>query len=200
MTLRLALICHAPTRANRLSSFPDDEPLDRPGLQKAKAVRRGFTNGDHHLRSPALAAQQTAEALNVPALIETDLRECDYGRWAGRQLSVIATEDPAGLSQWLGDPNACPHGGETLVGVIRRASCWLNGQLDHTGVISAITHASFVRAAIICALGAPPLSFWRIDISPLSVTWLHRSKRSWTLSSTNERLQVKIPSDDNSLI
>lgn len=199
MNLRLALICHAPTTANRSSSFPGDEPLDGPGLKKARAVRSRVSNGDHHLRSPALAAQQTAEALNVSALIEPDLRECDYGQWAGRQLSDIATEDPAGLSQWLADPDACPHGGETLRGVIRRAARWLDGQLDHAGVSVAITHASFVRAAIISALEAPPLSFWRVDISPLSITWLHRSERSWTLSSVNERLRVRSPGWEESL-
>ena len=141
-----------------------------------------------YLRSPALAAHQTAEAMNIPALIQPELRECGYGHWAGRQISEIETDDPAGMAQWLSDPGACPHGGETLLSVLSRVSFWLDQQQGSDGVIVAITHASIVRAAIVCALGVPPLTFWRIDISPLSVSWLHRSHRPWTLSSANEQL------------
>jgi broad specificity phosphatase PhoE len=135
-----------------------------------------------------LAAHQTAEALNIPALIEPELRECNYGRWAGKPINDIETDDPAGLAQWLCDPAACPHGGETLLAVLGRVSCWLDEQQGSAGLIVAITHASIVRAAIVCALDAPPLAFWRIDISPMSVTWLHGGKHSWTLSSINESL------------
>jgi len=188
MPLRLALVCHAPTKANRLASFPNDEPLDGPGLQKARAVSLRFTSATRYLRSPALAALQTAEALNIPALIDAELREFDYGRWAGAPIDDIEANDPIGLAKWLSDPAACPHGGETLLAALARVSCWLDEQQGLTGLIVAITHASIVRAAIVHALGAPPLAFWRIDISPMSVTWLNRGKHSWTLASINDSL------------
>ena len=190
MPIRLALICHAPTHANRSSSFPKDEPLDDLGLQKARAVSQRFDKAIRYWRSPALAAQQTAEAMDIHALIEPELRECDYGRWAGMSINDIAASDRDGLSQWLNDPAARPHGGENLVAVLRRVAAWLDQQ-QGDGLIVAITHVSIVRAAIVCALDAPSIAFWRIDISPLSVTWLSRSSRPWTLLSTNEELTRK---------
>jgi broad specificity phosphatase PhoE len=190
MPLRLALICHAPTHANRASCFPRDEALDASGLEKAHAVAQPFDKATRYLRSPALAAQQTAEAMDINAMVEPELRECDYGRWAGQSINDIAASDRAGLSQWLGDPAACPHGGETLVSLLHRVASWLDQQQGE-GTIVAITHVSIVRAAIVGALDAPALAFWRIDISPLSVTWLSRSHRPWTLQSTNEELPRK---------
>jgi broad specificity phosphatase PhoE len=46
--------------------------------------------------------------------------------------------------------------------------------------IVAITHAPVIRAAIIHALGASPHVFSRIEIAPLSVVELRRSRRGWT--------------------
>jgi broad specificity phosphatase PhoE len=190
MPLRLALVCHAPTHANRASSFPKDEPLDASGLEKAHCVSQRFDKALRYLRSPAIAAQQTAEAMDIHALVESELRECDYGHWAGMSINDIAASDRDGLSQWLNDPTARPHGGEALVSLVRRVNNWLDQQ-QGDGTVVAITHVSIVRAAIVCALDAPPLAFWRIDISPLSVTWLSRSSRPWTLSATNKELTRK---------
>jgi broad specificity phosphatase PhoE len=46
-----------------------------------------------------------------------------------------------------------------------------------------VTHASVIRAAIVCALEAEPRSFWRIDIAPLSLTRLSGNHGRWTLVS-----------------
>jgi broad specificity phosphatase PhoE len=188
MALRLALICHAPTAATRTATFPADEPLDGPGLERARAAAHRFSNTARYLRSPALAAQQTAEALDLPAGIEPELRECDYGCWVGRSINEVQTDDPEGAAQWLSNPSNCPHGGESMLALLRRVSTWL-GTHDQSGQVVAITHASIVRAAIVAALDAPPRAFWRIDVSPLSVTWLHRGVEPWTLSSANQRLR-----------
>ena len=142
------------------------------------------------MRSPALAAQQTAEALGLPAESEPDLRECDYGRWAGRSIAAVHADDPAGMAQWFRDPASCPHGGEPLLTLLARIAAWLDSLRGQSNQIVAITPASVVRAAIVAALGAPPLSFWRIDISPLSVTKLSLNNELWTLVSTNQRLRV----------
>ena len=45
-----------------------------------------------------------------------------------------------------------------------------------------MTHPAVIRAAILVALDAPPKSFWRIDIAPVSHTVLHLPRAgSWTL-------------------
>ena len=48
----------------------------------------------------------------------------------------------------------------------------------------AVTHPAIIRAAILVALDAPPKSFWRIDIAPVSRTVLHFRGHAWTLRST----------------
>ncbi|MCW6507947.1 histidine phosphatase family protein [Hyphomicrobiales bacterium BP6-180914] len=148
-----------------------------------------FNDRARCLRSPALAAQQTAEALRLPAESESDLRECDYGRWAGRSLETVQADDPVGMAQWLRDPASCPHGGESLLALLARVAAWLDGLRGQSDQIVAITHASVVRAAIVAALGSPPPAFWRIDIAPLSVTKLTCNGILWTLVAANERLR-----------
>lgn len=188
MALRLALICHAPTVATRTASFPNDESVDGPGFAKARAVPRHFGEAARCWTSPALAARQTADAFGLSAEIASELRECDYGAWAGRSLDSVQTDEPAEASRWLSDPTAAPHGGESVLGVLQRAAAWLDAQSENDGKALAVTHVSIVRAVIVQVLDASPHAFWRIDLSPLSVTWLRCSHRRWTLVAINQKL------------
>ncbi len=45
----------------------------------------------------------------------------------------------------------------------------------------AVTHPAVVRAAMLIALDAPPKSFWRIDVTPVSRTALHFRGHAWKL-------------------
>jgi broad specificity phosphatase PhoE len=80
--------------------------------------------------------------------------------------------DPKGADEWLRDPTAAPHGGESLSSLMQRIAQWLDGEniIDCRSIL--ITHATIVRAAIVHAIDAGPNSFWRIDVAPLSVTRL----------------------------
>jgi broad specificity phosphatase PhoE len=51
--------------------------------------------------------------------------------------------------------------------------------MDHRAIL--ITHASIIRAAIVRAIEAAPKSFWRIDITPLSMTRLSGANGRWNL-------------------
>jgi broad specificity phosphatase PhoE len=53
------------------------------------------------------------------------------------------------------------------------------------GTTVAVTHAGWVRTAVLQALDAPPASFWRVDVAPASVTVLHRRDRGWALGRVN---------------
>jgi broad specificity phosphatase PhoE len=163
--------------------FRADEPID-PQMQHVLAVmQRRFLNADRVLTSPALRARQTAEALQLDATIEPMLRDCDYGRWAGLSSDQVQAQEPDLLADWLRDPGAAPHGGEAILSLIERVGAWLDGQSAVPGTTIAVTRASVIRAAVICAIGAPPQSFWRIDIAPLSVTRLSGVRGRWNLSA-----------------
>ena len=191
-TTRLRLLCHASTSAVRTSAFPADEPINSQKQQVLAVMQRRLLNADRVLTSPALRARQTAEALQLAATVEPMLRDCDYGRWAGRSFDQVQAQEPAGLADWLQDPGTAPHGGETILSLIERVGAWLDAQSDVPGKTIAVTHASVVRAAVIYAIGAPPQTFWRIDIAPLSITSLSGTKGRWNLVSAN-----CTPSNDN---
>jgi broad specificity phosphatase PhoE len=187
MTTRLKLLCHASTSAVRASTFPADEPLDDQGRQKLAAFPNSLLDSLRHndrcLTSPALRARQTAGALGLTATIEPDLRDCDYGQWTGRTFEEVQAEEPHAMAAWIGDPEATPHGGESLAALIARVSDWLDAQSAASGSVVAVTHASVMRAAIVCALKAEPRSFWHIDIAPLSLVRLSGHGSRWTLAS-----------------
>jgi broad specificity phosphatase PhoE len=75
------------------------------------------------------------------------------------------------------------------VDLIDRVGLWLKKQRD-VGHTLAITHPAVIRAAIVSALEARPLTFWRIDIAPLSITDLRWNERMWTLRSSGCVLPV----------
>jgi len=185
-TARLWLICHASTSALRSSAFPADEPLEPTALRKLRDVSAELPDADRCWTSPALRAIQTAEALQVPAVVEPLLRECGYGVWAGRTLDEVKSRDPEAVAAWLRDPSAAPHGGESIAALTARVATWLETQRQIPGTTLAVTHASIVRAAVVLALRAPPHSFWRIDVAPLSLTKLSSSGEHWTLGSIGE--------------
>jgi broad specificity phosphatase PhoE len=113
--------------------------------------------------------------------VNPSLRDCDYGRWAGRTLADVQTEEPAKVAAWLADAQAAPHGGESLSDLFRRVSTWMTECIREEGHTVAVTHAAVIRAAILHVLHAPAPSFWRIDIEPLSVVKLRSDGTRWTL-------------------
>ncbi|HEV3043293.1 MAG TPA: histidine phosphatase family protein [Roseiarcus sp.] len=182
MTTHLKLICHASTSAVRAAAFPADESLDGQGRQKlaAAALR---VRADRCWTSPALRACQTADALRLDATVEPMLRDCDYGRWTGRTLDEVQAQEPEAVAEWLGNPRAAPHGGESVLGLMERVAAWLDAQKGTPGVAVAVTHASVIRAAVVHALEAEARSFWRIDVAPLSLTRLSGANGRWKLVS-----------------
>lgn len=186
MHLRLLLVSHAATAAMRRGDFPADDALDQRGIAATQAWRARLPSAPAAavLRSPAACAEQTARLLGLAAETAPALDEADYGRWRGQRLSDIAAGEPDALARWLGEPDAAPHGGESVIAVIDRVGTWLDGLAGSSGTVVAITHASIMRAAMVHALGAPADAYFRIEIAPLSLLELRRSNRGWTWTAT----------------
>jgi broad specificity phosphatase PhoE len=178
VAVRLDLLAHGASAATRAARFPDDEALEASAIVALRGRLRFY---DRVLTAPARVARETAEALGFDAEVETALRECDYGRWRGLALKDVAALDPQGFAAWLGDPAAAPHGGESLAALIERAGAWLAHSLARDGATLAVTHASFVRAAVVNALGAGASAFWRIDVAPLGLARLSGREGRWNL-------------------
>jgi broad specificity phosphatase PhoE len=185
MTARLILVCHGSTEAVRRTAFPRDEPLDHHGMARAAELVGHLPSADTCWCSPELRTRQTADALGLSASVQPMLRECDYGRWAGKTLSEIVAQERQAAELWLRDSAAAPHGGETIVDLISRVATWLADEKARDQRSIAVTHATIIRAAIVHVMDAAPQSFWRIDIRPLSVTRLSsRGGGPWTIMSS----------------
>jgi broad specificity phosphatase PhoE len=183
---RLLLVRHAATAATRAAEFPADEPLDARGRAAAARLAAALPTRREALSSPALRCRQTAQAagLDAPA-IEPALLECDFGAWAGRSLADVHAAEPEAARAWMADPDARPHGGESLAVFVDRVGGWLERQAAGDGCAVAITHGGVVKAAVVRALNAPLGAFWQVDVAPLAITELHAHDGRWTVTRVN---------------
>lgn len=178
MSLRLTFLCVSPVEGTRGPAFGDG-PLDRRARRAAANRKAILPPYSLVLRAPSARCAQTAEALGVAATPEDALRDIDHGTWSGRTLADIRAEDPHGLSAWLTDPDAAPHGGESVGRLCRRTASWLEALPDGAGCVLAITEGSVVRAALVHALSIPARAFLHLDVPHRSTVTLTRSGGLW---------------------
>jgi len=183
MTLQITWIAHGATTATRRAAFPADEPLEDKARVKAGRLAGALGRADRVLVAPERRARETADALGLAGVSDRELRDCDHGRWAGRQLAELEAEAPAALTAWLTQLSANPHGGESIADLIRRVAVWCDSPDRGEGRVLAITHPAVMRAALVHALGAAPTTYWRIDVAPLSRLILSRQGISWRLQA-----------------
>jgi broad specificity phosphatase PhoE len=181
----LLLVRHAPTSATRASAFPADEPLDARGRGQAAGLAAALPRRCEVITSPARRCRQTAEAAGLEARVDDAIAECDFGTWAGRSLADVNEGEPDAVRAWMLDPGSAPHGGESLAVFCARIARWLDGQSAGDGRLAAVTHGEVIKAAVVHALGAPLLAFWRVDAGPLALTELHAHEGRWTIARMN---------------
>jgi broad specificity phosphatase PhoE len=178
MAQRLLVVAHAPTSTTKALVFGD------PGeLVRWEEFRRLSGRIASWVSGPEKVCQATALRLGGTAEAIQELRECDFGIWSGRALADIASQDPSGLDAWLRDPNAAPHGGESLAVLINRVGRVLDDQQWPDGRSVAVVTPLVARALLVHALGAAPEVIFRIDIAPLGRALISRSQQMWRLMS-----------------
>jgi broad specificity phosphatase PhoE len=175
VTVRLIFVSHAATAATVRAAFPADDPI-ATDLAPGPLARIVLA-----LAGPEVRCVQTGRLFGLEASVDPALRDCDYGRWAGRSLDEINVTDPEGVRQWLTDPRSAPHGGESLAALLVRAGSWLDGTAFPAGRVAVFTHPAVVRAVVAHALTAGPHALWRIDIPPLARATLSGGAGRWTL-------------------
>ncbi|MEE3627804.1 histidine phosphatase family protein [Nitrospirillum sp. BR 11752] len=188
-TRRLILLAHAPTRAQRDAIFASaTEPAEEAGLAQAGhwAEARALRKIGQLLTAPEDRARQTAAVLAATLGMEVTedaaLADLDAGSWQGRSLAELSVHEADAVAAWLGDPEARPHGGESLAQLRARVARWLENWTAE-GHTLAVTHPAVIRMAAAVVLDAPLQAFWRLDIAPLSLTDL-RWNRRWTVRAT----------------
>lgn len=164
-SIRLTLVCHAMTQAQKTGCMPkaDDSilALAQPLLAIGPAVQV--------LTAPERRACETAAWLSAQtqARVEPALADCDLGQWQGLSLKQLQAQNPQALSEWLDNPASAPHGGESFAQLCQRVAAWL-AAFDTPGEWLAVTHPMVIRAVLVQLLGCPLSAHQRIDVLPLS--------------------------------
>lgn len=172
---RLTLMCHARTVAQKRARFALEEPLDADWLAQRPDAGQGYRNVRQLLCGPELRTRQTAALFGDEPQVREALADCDLGRWRGLSIDELLKTEPEQLQAWLDDPEAIPHGGESIALLCRRVGDWLAGLEDRPGHLLAVTHPFVIRAALVNVLNCPAATFNRIDIEPLSTIELRFS-------------------------
>jgi len=178
--LRLTLMCHARTAAQKVARFPLDEPveIDWQALRGSRAA--SYKRAPTLLCGPETRTRQTAELFAGPATVVDALRDCDFGRWRGVRINDLQRDEPQALQTWLADRDVVPHGGESVAQLCARVEDWLQSLQGQTGHVLAITHPFVIRAALCKVMHALPVAFNTLDVEPLAAVELRFNGR-WRL-------------------
>ncbi len=158
--------------------------LDEVGDQQVAAVasrlagRLAGRRVDVIVSGPSPACTATAEAvaraLDLPVRVEEDLRETDFGAWAGLTYDEVAARWPGELQAWLASPAVAPPGGESLDATavrVARARDRIMVRSPRRTVL-VVTELMPIRALVRAALNAPATSVARIRLEPASLSWI----------------------------
>ncbi|MGA5761880.1 histidine phosphatase family protein [Nonomuraea bangladeshensis] len=181
----MLFVRHATTPGMRAACFPrEEDDADEASLARAAAL--GFAALPAWV-APARAARRTAAALGLEPREAPALREVDCGRWRGLPYERVAREEPEALASWLTDPDATPHGGESLAALAVRVAGWLEAARDEPEAV-AVCDAGAIRAALGHALGLGPQVTARFDVAPLSTTELVVTRDGWRVAHVNRKV------------
>ncbi|WP_308222572.1 histidine phosphatase family protein [Kitasatospora sp. A2-31] len=169
-----------------MARFGGHAPLDSAAVRRARAAAASVPAAARVLTGPSVRCTGTAAALGLEAVVAPELADCDWGRWEGHRLADLAAAEPEAIAAWLADPDAAPHGGESVAALGSRIRGWLDGLdgLDGPeagGPVLAVVEAAVVRTAVVQGLGLPAQAFWRIDVAPLTLTELTGRAGRWNL-------------------
>lgn len=156
-----------------------DPSLSEVGREQAERAATAFAaRGTIQaiVSSPLKRCQETAQAvaarLGLDVRIDEGLRETDFGAWEGLTFGEVRSRHPEELNAWLASPEAAPPGGESFAAVAHRVSATRDRlAAEYVGrTVLLVTHVTPIKTLIRLALGAPPESLFRMELSAASVS------------------------------
>ncbi|THA78050.1 bifunctional RNase H/acid phosphatase [Streptomyces sp. A0642] len=127
--------------------------------------------------SPLRRCRETAAAvaarLSLEVRIEEGLRETDFGAWEGLTFGEVRERYGADLDAWLASAKAAPTGGgESFAEVARRVAATRDRLVTRYAgrTVLVVTHVTPIKTLVRLALGAPPESLFRMELSAASVS------------------------------
>jgi len=124
------------------------------------------------LRRTRQTAQQLADRLGLPVLVEDGLVETDFGDWDGCTYAEVSERWPDELRRWLADPAVAPPSGESFEAVTRRVRRARDRILaKHAGsTVVVVSHVTPIKVLVRLALDAPATALHRMFLAPASVS------------------------------
>ncbi|MDX3531503.1 bifunctional RNase H/acid phosphatase, partial [Streptomyces sp. ID05-39B] len=169
------------TPEKRFSGSGGSDPaLSAVGREQAERVadalaRRGTVQ--HIVASPLARTRETAAAvaarLGLEVAVDDGLRETDFGAWEGLTFGEVRERYPDDLNAWLSDPQAEPTGGgESFAATaVRIAAARDKLVAAYAGrTVLLVTHVTPIKTLVRLALGAPPESLFRMELSAASLS------------------------------
>ncbi|MER5398656.1 bifunctional RNase H/acid phosphatase [Streptomyces sp. NPDC002599] len=127
--------------------------------------------------SPLARTRETAGAvaarLGLDVAIEDGLRETDFGDWEGLTFGEVRERHPEDLNAWLASPEAEPTGGgESFAATADRMAVTRDKLIAaYAGrTVLLVTHVTPIKTLVRLALGAPPESLFRMELSAASLS------------------------------
>ncbi len=161
--MRLFLVRHGITMYNLQGRYTGqaDIPLSPLGVRQAEAVglRLASEHIDTVVSSDLQRARITAQAIarhhRLSVQEDADLRENGLGDWEGLTFAEVRARSPELLVHWHLEPDAAPHGGETMFQVHERAKRALGRwQANYPqGTVVWSTHGGFIGVMLCHLLG-----------------------------------------------
>ena len=111
----------------------------------------------------------------------TGLRDCDFGSWSGLTLDEVGARDPVALADWLADPQARPHGGETLAELVGRVGRWSTSSRGRTAGRWPWCRPWWPGRPWCTPWACRAEAIFRVDVAPLGRVTVSRAADGWRL-------------------
>lgn len=151
--------------------------IGREQAERAAEALAGRGTIQHILASPLTRTRQTAaavaERLGIEVTVEDGLIETDFGAWEGLTFGEVRERYPDDLNTWLSDPEAEPTGGgESFAATATRIAATRDKLVAaYAGrTVLLVTHVTPIKTFVRLALGAPPESLFRMELSAASLS------------------------------
>ncbi|MGW5470180.1 bifunctional RNase H/acid phosphatase [Streptomyces chartreusis] len=157
-----------------------DPSLSDVGREQAERVgaalaRRGTVQAV--VASPLTRTRETAGIvaahLGLDVTVDDGLRETDFGAWEGLTFGEVRERYAEDLNAWLADPEARPTGdGESFAATATRIAATRDKLVAaYAGrTVLLVSHVTPIKTFVRLALGAPPESLFRMELSAASLS------------------------------
>ncbi|WP_327743732.1 bifunctional RNase H/acid phosphatase [Streptomyces europaeiscabiei] len=129
--------------------------------------------------SPLARCRETAgivaARLGLGVTVEDGLRETDFGAWEGLSFGEVRERYADDMTAWLTSPDAEPTGGgESFEAVAHRVAATRDELVAaYRGrTVLLVSHVTPIKTLVRLALGAPPESLFRMELSAASLSAL----------------------------